>query len=70
MRKTKSKKGKKEELKTSLQSYDCACLRIDTKIITLFMEKTDFIFWNMYFLVERLSTERKWFSGELCIFFS
>ena len=70
MRKTKSKKGKNKDLKTSLLSYDCACLRIDTKMITLFVEKTDFIFWNMYFFVERLSTERKWFSGELCIFFS
>ena len=44
MRKTKSKKGKKEELKTSLYSYDCACLRIDTKIITLFMEFLEYVF--------------------------
>ena len=36
-----------------IPSIESACLRIDAKIIPLFVEKTDFFLCNMCFLVER-----------------
>ena len=47
-----------------ISSIESACLRIDAKIIPLFVEKTDFFLWNMCFLVERKCCSKSFLQKE------